>query len=32
MEILKQLFLTNHKQPMQKMQKKFIATAVGYVP
>ncbi|WP_375607168.1 hypothetical protein [Bartonella sp. AC142YNZD] len=29
MEILKQLFLTNHKQPMQK---KWVATAVGYVP
>ncbi|WP_208435745.1 hypothetical protein [Bartonella phoceensis] len=29
MEILKQLFLTQRKKPMQK---KFIATAVGYVP
>ncbi len=29
MRILKDLFLKNRKQPMQK---KFVATAVGYVP
>ncbi|MBB4077226.1 hypothetical protein GGR08_001554 [Bartonella fuyuanensis] len=29
MEILKQMFFKNRKQPMQK---KFVATAVGYAP
>lgn len=32
MEILKRRFFKKRKQPMQVMHKKFIATAVGYVP